>query len=156
MADDRIDSGHILTGVAQSIVEEILPPEELNEDEMRYWNAIISARHAWTDIDLFHAVSLAQTFSELKKERAKLKEEGTILTTKKGTPVMNPRHTAVDQLIRTSTTLSTKLQVHAQATMGISRDQQKKNSTKQEIAKSLSIVDDEDDELIARPKKGKA
>jgi Pyruvate/2-oxoacid:ferredoxin oxidoreductase gamma subunit len=151
MAEDRIDSTYVLNGIVQSSIESIEPPEKLSKKEKEYWDKIIAARYSWTDVDLLHALHLAQAFAERYEERKLLKKEGSVLKNERGTPVMNPRRTNIEYLNREIAVMSRLIQVHAQATMGNSRDQQKKNEKSLDIKKNLYSIDSDD--LIAMPTK---
>lgn len=147
---DRSDSAHMQSKLAQAALTEILPPDicPLEDSEMPFWRTIISARHEWTEIDKIHAANLARTFQKIEENTSQLKYEGDVLENARGTPVMNPRFTVLEQLTRRAAALSQKLHVHASATIGKPDQQPKKN---REFAKVASAFEDMDDQLIARP-----
>lgn len=150
MAKNRADSAHVQTEIVKNVMKDFKPPEcvALSEKHMPFWEAIVAVRHTWTDIDLFHAANLARTLCSIEEETSLLEMEGTKIENHRGTPVMNPRFAALQQLTSRATTLSQKLQVHAQATMGNPRDQKKKNKVKMD---AIEAFHEEDDDLIARP-----
>lgn len=148
---NRSDSISEIVKANMNAVVEIEPPEtsNLTADDMVYWRAIVDARHEWSMIDKFHAANLARTLRMIDFESEMLEDEGSVIMGGKNgtTPVMNPRHTVLDQLSRRATNLSQKLQVHAQATMGDPRDSKGKNRLKREAIEAQHDI--EDDGLIA-------
>lgn len=150
MSKDRSDSAHIMSELANAALTEIKPPKScpLLDHEMPFWNTIISARHEWTDIDLIHAANLSRCLASIEENTQKLRYEGDVLENARGTPVMNPRFTVLEQLSRRSVALSQKLHIHANATIGKPDNQPKKNREMISIAKAFEEMDDS---LIARP-----
>lgn len=154
MAENRADSAHVLSGIMQDALKDVNPPEycKVEEKHLPFWNAIIKVRHSWNELDLIHAANLARTLYEIEYERGELEKEGSIIMVGKhgNVPAENPRSRRIETLVRQSTNLSQKLQVHAQATLGNPRDNRKKNGAKKN---ALEVFDDleDDDDLIARP-----
>ena len=148
MSEKRIDSTHELVDKIQSGFKKIKPPQKLTAAQKKFWNDIISARHEWTKIDLRLAINLARAFASIDEQEKKLSEEDDILTNARGTQIANPRYNILETLNRRAVCLTTKLQIHAQATMGISRDQVNKNEAKRQVEKALEELEDD---LIARP-----
>lgn len=153
MKKPRSDSTHVESNLLANALMEIKPlaTTPLSEEEMQFWPIIVSARHEWTDIDLLHAAQLARAMHAQEIETQLLKEEGTII---KGgrhgvTNITNPRVLVLAEITRRTIMLSQKLQVHAQATMGISRNQQKKNGKQKDLKAAFDSL--EDARLIARP-----
>ena len=150
MADNRADSVHVLSGIYKKALEgEQLPDGvTLEEKELPYWRLITEARAQWTKVDLFHAANLARCMCSIEENTLLLKAEGDVIKNDRGTMVMNPRFTILEQLSRRSVSLSAKIQVHAAATMGESKDQRKKNTAKRQALETMNSVKDD---LIARP-----
>lgn len=147
----RSDSAHQQVKAIQEAKRFRVPPKhiQLREQDLPFWIAIIDARSEWTDVDLAHAANLARCQADIEENQKMLDFEGNILTNDRGTPVMNPRFTILEQLSRRSVALSTKLQVHAAATIGEIENNKKKNASKR---KSLSAMADmEEDDLLPRP-----
>ena len=67
-----------------------------------YFDGVVRtrARDEWTETDLIVAVQLAQCMSDIADEDAELRVEGKVITNERGTPVMNPRTTVLEQLAR--------------------------------------------------------
>lgn len=149
---ERVDSPHMAVELAAMAARKYEPPEEvgLKDHHMVYWDKIVKARYEWSDIDLVIAANLAIAFYDLVEYKKILDAEGpTVMGGKHGsTPVLNPMFAVVETTTRRITSLSQKLQVHAQATMGDPRDSKRKNKAKSEY---MDAFDDADDDLIARP-----
>lgn len=150
MSDNRVDSANIQSEIIKEALTEVVPPVILEQKEIRFWKAIINARLSWTEIDLIHAANLARCQCAIEEETIKLKLEGSVIQNNRGTPVMNPRHTVLEQLTRRAVVLSSKLHIHALATQGEAKLARKKNNLKQQTLEALSGEDDDED-LIAKP-----
>lgn len=146
----RSDSTHVQNQILTDALKGIQPPDcvKLEESEMPFWNHIINAREQWTTVDLVHAANLARCMASIEANTVLLKAEGDVLENARGTPVMNPRFTILEQLSRRSVALSAKIQVHAAATVGESKLSRGKNTAKRE---ALEAMGNADDDLIARP-----
>lgn len=148
----RSDSSHVQTEIMADALKGIKPPAcvKLEAKHMPFFNFIVEARQQWTNIDLVHAANLARCLYEIEYESEMLAGEGSItLGGKNGmTPVMNPRVTVLDQLSRRAVSLSSKIQVHAAATVGEAKLSKGKNTAKRE---AIQAMEDTDDDLIARP-----
>jgi hypothetical protein len=148
MAENRIDSTHVASEMMQSALRQIPVPNcvELEAKEMPFWETITQARAEWTNVDLIHAANLARCMCSIEENQRLLRVEGDVIKNARDTPIMNPRFTILEQLSRRAAALSTKIHVHAGATMGEPKNSRKKNTAKREAIENLS--DDEDD-LIA-------
>lgn len=146
----RSDSAHVENQILTDALKGIQPPDcvKLDKEHMPFWQHIINAREQWTTVDLIHAANLARCMASIEENQVLLKREGDVLENARGTPVMNPRFTILEQLSRRSVALSAKIQVHAAATIGESKLSKNKNTKKRE---SLEAMEDDDDGLIARP-----
>lgn len=151
MKKKRADSTHVKTEIMAKALKGRKVPEylKLRKGDEPFWNAIIDARADWTDVDLAHAANLARCQADIEANQALLDKEGAILENGKGTPVMNPRFTILEQLSRRSVALSAKIHVHAVATQGVSKLSKGKNTAKREALNAMHDL--EDDDLIARP-----
>lgn len=151
---ERSTTANEIVNIAQKALEAISPPPEANlrECHLPYFKDIVDARHEWTRVDLRHAANLARVWYDIDVLNKDIEREGyTIYGGKSGkTLVQNPSILLRESLLRQSVTLSTKLQIHAQATMGESRDQKDRNKKKKEVLDGFNSLDDDTD-LIARP-----
>lgn len=154
---DRSDSDFVQTQIIQDAANGIAVPDcvTLEEWEMPFWKAITEARAQWTNIDLIHAANFARCLYSIEENTKLLKEEGDVVENARGTQIMNPRFSVLEQLTRRSTSLSSKIQVHAAATIGEAKNNRAKNAAK---AKAVTThgsqqdrIEDSDDDLLAKP-----
>ncbi len=133
--------------VAKSFVN-IKPPKHIRmaKEDMPFFENVVSefARSEWSEHALEIASILARTLCDLEREQFLLREEGSISTTEKGTPVANPRKTIVQMHAGTILSLRKSLGVDARA-KGDGRDLAKQQK------KTKSQETDIQDDLIARP-----
>ena len=83
---------------------EFEPPAHVRfpEEARPFWSGIMAsrARDEWSKNDLVIAAQLARCQAEIERESALLDGEGSVIENARGTPVMNPRHTVLEQLAR--------------------------------------------------------
>jgi hypothetical protein len=74
----------------------------LRPQDRPFWEAIIAsrARGEWSPTDLVVAAQLARCQADIETESERLDAEGSVLENARGTPVMNPRHSVLEQLAR--------------------------------------------------------
>lgn len=153
MPRKRSDSVHIQTEMMKRAVNKILPPDcvGLSENEMPFWDAVVATRLQWSKVDLIHAANLARCMASIEMNQQLLKIEGdVIMGGKHGTqPIPNPRFYILETLSRRSVNISTKIHVHAVATLGEAKNSKGKNSAYQKLQNSLE--DSDEDDLLARP-----
>lgn len=110
--------------------------------DLPYWNAIVTsrARDTWTDVDLVTAGNLARTQADIERLCKDLDDQGYMQGDK-----VNPLAKLVDTLSRRALALARALHVHAEATVGESRDMAKS------LANERKAAAQDDDDLIGRP-----
>lgn len=147
----RSDSTSFQAEIMGKVGQKILPADYLRvpEGAMKFWDDIIATKVEWSKVDLMLAANMARCCHDIEREAFVLECEGSVMTNQKGTPVMNPRHTVLEQLSRRQAALAQKLQVHAQATQGEPENNRKKNAAKR--GADQMYEDLEDDDLIGRP-----
>src|SRR3546814_999740 len=91
----RIDSATAAVKVMQGETREIAPPAHvrMREEDLPFWHSVIAAfaRSEWTDHHLEMAAMLARAMADLEREQYELRAEGSVMTSERGTPVVNPR-----------------------------------------------------------------
>lgn len=97
-------------------------------------------RDTWTTIDLCTAGNLARTQADIERLQKDLDSQGYMQGDK-----VNPLAKLVDTLSRRALALARALHVHAEATVGESRDASKA------LANERKAAAQDDDDLIARP-----
>jgi len=104
----RIDSTSEQVRVMSKAAQQIHPPATvpLDDEDMPFFANVIEefARSEWTAHQLELAALLARTVADLNREQLAMREEGTVVKTDKGTPVVNPRKTVIQ--MHASTILS--------------------------------------------------
>lgn len=145
----RIDSVESAVDVAQAAGRHIAPPSNvpLADADLPFFASVIDefARSEWTAHQLELAAMLARTMADLEKDQRLMRDEGPILATEKGTPVVNPRKTVIQMNASIILSYRRSLQLHARAQGGEARDTGKRRG----IAKEYE--DAGDDDLLARP-----
>ena len=134
----------------------IKPPKPLDDNEMVYWMAITRARARddWTAIDLLHAWNLSKMMWQIELSHAEIAEQGMTVENARGTPVDNPAFSRLEKLTRLSVSLSAKLHVHAEATVGKSEDSAKRATKQRQAEQTLENVSEQKTlaDFIAQPK----
>src|SRR5690606_36486711 len=100
--------------VMSTVGKTIQPPDYVRvpDGAMPFWNDIIATKVEWSKVDLILAANLARCCHGIEQESFMLQCEGTVVENARGTMVMNPRQTALEQLSRRQASLAQKLQVH--------------------------------------------
>lgn len=147
----RIDSATEQVRVMAAAAIEIVPPSNvpLESGDLPFFASVIAefARSEWSAHQLELAAMLARTMADLCREQKALRDEGSVVTTDKGTPVVNPRKAVVQMHASTILSFRRSLALHARAQGGDARDIAKRRAG----AKSVEENNPLDDELLARP-----
>lgn len=145
----HIDSPEEVSRIMQAAHKEILPPAcvPLDDCDMPFFNAVVAefARAEWTEHSLQLAANLARMMADLTSEQIALRDEGVVAHSEKGTPVINPRKTAVQMYGSTILSLRRSLALHARAQSGTNNEAGKRHN-KAKFAEDNST----DDDLIGR------
>jgi hypothetical protein len=144
----RTRSDSYATEAAMASAKPPTPPDhiEMPQEAMAHWWPIVRARayKDWTGPDLEHAANLAICLYDLECERKQLRTEGYVITNEKGTPIQNPRNQVIEVLSRRSVALSKLVHVHAEATSGKSRDEQKRSQKQREMTAMVESIEAHD------------
>jgi len=147
----RIDSAAEQVKVMSAATRNIVAPPSvpLEEKDMVFFQNVIDefSRSEWTAHQLELAAMLARTMADLVDEQIAFRTEGSICFTDKGTPVINPRKTAIQMHASTIMSMRRSLSLHARAQGGDQRDIAKRRS----MAKQIEGDNPLDDDLLARP-----
>jgi len=147
----RVDSAHGAIQVMQAAAKAVLMPPghvPLSEIEVMFFNSLIArrAKSEWNDHDLELAALTARDMASVELETRLVRDEGSVLSTSKGSPYQNPRvavlHGAQARVLAARRSLS----IHGRAD-GERRDVAKRR------ALALSVEGDNplEDDLLARP-----
>lgn len=131
--------------------EELQPPPHvvLTDSAKPYWTGVIRARarDEWIEVDLVVAAQLAQCQADIAEEDASLREEGKVIKNDRGTPVMNPRTTVMEQLARREMALMRTLRMGGKI---IGDDPRSKAGERMIERQSRKLKNEiEEDELLA-------
>lgn len=131
---------------------DLQPPKHvrLREHDWPFWSDILRARARddWQPYDLVVVAQLARCQSDIERESEHLESEGSIVENARGTQVMNPRVTVLEQLARREMALMRSLRMTGQ-TVGDPRDLSKARDTENKArnAKGQIAGENETEEL---------
>lgn len=129
------------------------PPEvpehvRLRDRDEPFWDGIIRsrARDEWTDSDLVVAAQLARCQADIEDESGVLEGEGSVVVNARGTQIVNPRVTVLEQLARREMALMRTLRMGGRVA-GDSRDE----ATRRRLQRQAEDLRNElaEDELLA-------
>lgn len=147
----RIDSSSEAVRVMASAARPVTPPSNvpLESGDMPFFVSVVAefARSEWTAHQLELAAMLARTMADLDREQRALRQEGSVVFTEKGTPVVNPRKAVVQMHASSILSFRRSLALHARAQGGESRDVAKRRVAAREIEAGNPLEDD----LLAKP-----
>jgi hypothetical protein len=145
-------AGTIMRSVAAGDIE---PPAHVNlrECDWPFWYSSVRARakETWNQSDLEQAANLARCKADIERLQAEIDAEGDVLENKRGTPIVNPRHTLLETLSRRSVALSRMLHVHAEATQGRARDTGERTKAEKAASENLAGMDQSRFESLIAP-----
>jgi len=122
---------------------------KLRPKDQPFWSAIMSsrAREEWAKIDFVVAAQLARCQADIEYETEILESEGSVIENFRGTPVMNPRHSVLEQLARKELALMRSLGLTGFTSRGNKEDAQKARKLERQ---SASAREELEDDLLAR------
>lgn len=137
----------IIKAMSDAAKEVLMPPEhvKITPDAMNYWKGIITARarDEWTEVDLVVVAQLAQCQCDMAEQDIALREEGSIVKNDRGTQIMNPRATLMENLARREMALMRTLRLGGHAG-GDARDDVKRRSIQKQSENLRKELEDED------------
>lgn len=121
----------------------------LRDGDRPFWDGILRARarDEWGEADLVVAAQLARCQHDIEDESASLDGEESVVTNARGTLVMNPRITVLEQLARREMALMRTLRMGGRIA-GDPRDEAGRRGA-QRAAERVKKELDEEDELLA-------
>lgn len=122
----------------------------LTDSALPFWAGVVRARarDEWIDVDLVVAGQLAQCQADIAEEDEALRAEGRVIKNDRGTPVMNPRTTVMEQLARREMALMRTLRMGGRIA-GDSRDEAGKRKIERQSRALRGELEEEDDGLLA-------
>ena len=147
----RIDSIAGAVDVMAKAQQKIEAPSNvpLQAQDLPFFASVIAefARSEWTAHQLELAAMLARIMSDLEGEQRLMRAEGTVLSSERGTPVVNPRKTVIQMHAGTILSMRRSLSLHARAQKG----DPKAIGPSRAAAKAIEDDNPLDDDLLARP-----
>jgi hypothetical protein len=121
---------------------------KLREGDAVFWDGVVRARarDEWTETDLVVAGQLARCLHDIEKEQALMDAEGTVVKNDKGTAVVNPRVSVLEQFARREMALMRTLRMGGRIA-GDARDESGRRKIERQSSKIKAEL--EDDGLLA-------
>lgn len=123
------------------------PPSyvSITDSAKPYFDAVVCARarDEWTDCDLVVAAQLAQCMADMAEEDDELRVEGRVVKNDKGTQIMNPRTTVLEQLARREMALMRTLRMGGRIA-GDARDETGKRAIERQSRKLRDELEEDD------------
>jgi hypothetical protein len=123
----------------------------LRDGDEPFWIGILRARarDEWTDADLVVAAQLARCQSDIERESIVLESEDSVVINARGTQIVNPRISVLEQLARREMALMRTLRMGGRIA-GDARDESGKRKLESEARRAREeVLDDEEDTLLA-------
>lgn len=133
--------------------ESVAPPEtvRLRKGDRPFFDQIVAARArgGWDEPELHLVANLARCLADIERISSELAEEGDTMCTKRGTPVVNPKHFLLETLSRRAVALTRLLQIDAASRFGRKEQVFKKEEAARKIREVVESL--EEDDLIPGP-----
>ena len=136
----RSDSAHAaIKAMVAVALPEFEPPAHVRmPDEAKpFWSGIMAsrAREEWSKNDFVVAAQLARCQYDIERETILLEGEGSVVENARGTQVMNPRHSVLEQLARRELALMRALGMNAASGQKDRSSQQAARQTQRQAEK---------------------
>lgn len=120
----------------------------LRDGDQVFWDGVVRARarDEWTETDLVVAGQLARCLHDIENEQTALDVEGTVIKNDKGTAVVNPRVSVLEQFARREMALMRTLRMGGRVA-GAARDEAPARAIERQSRKLREEL--QDDELLA-------
>lgn len=126
---------------------DLQPPKHnpITDSAKPYWQGVVRARarDEWAEVDLVVAAQLAQCQADMADEDAELRIEGRVVKNDKGTQIMNPRTTVMEQLARREMALMRTLRMGGRIA-GDARDEAGARKTERQSRKVREELEEDD------------
>lgn len=144
----------MISAMENASLPQLRPPKQckLRKGDRPFWNSIVRARARaeWSEVDLVVAAQLARCQADIEREQSALDIESTVIENARGTSVMNPRVSVLEQLARREMALLRTLRM-AGAVAGSAKDASRARSVEADARRARESLEEEDpDELLAR------
>lgn len=137
-----------IRAMVNAAAPEIEPPAHvrLRDKDRPFWSGIMAsrARDEWSKNDLIVAAQLARCQADIESESQLVEVEGSVVENARGTQIMNPRHSVLEQMARRELALMRALAMTA--SYGGKKD---KLEDARKIERTASAIRDETEDLLA-------
>lgn len=128
---------------------EIQPPSHvrLRDKDKPFWSSIMAsrAREEWSKNDLIVAAQLARCQADIETESEIVDIEGSVVENARGTQIMNPRHSVLEQMARRELALMRALAMTS-STAGKNKEDLEKA---RKIERTSALIREESEDLLA-------
>jgi hypothetical protein len=120
----------------------------LRDGDRPFWDGVVRARarDEWTDSDLVVAAQLTRCQADIERESLLLDAESSVVTNERGTQIVNPRVSVLEQLARREMALMRTLRMGGRVA-GDARDEAGRRRIQRQAEAVRAEL--EDDELLA-------
>ena len=129
---------------------DLSPPIHVNlrDGDHVFWVCVVRARarDEWTEADLVVAAQLARCLHDIEKEQSLLDDEGTVIANDRGTMVVNPRVSVLEQFARREMALMRTLRMGGKVP---GEDPRSQSGARKVERQSRNVKDEIKDELLA-------
>jgi hypothetical protein len=126
---------------------DLQPPAHcrMREGDAPFWLGIVCARarDEWTEADLVVGAQLARCMHDVELQQEALDGEGSVIANDRGTKVLNPRVTVLEQLARREMALMRTLRMGGRI-VGDARDAAGSRRLERQARKTKAEVEEED------------
>jgi hypothetical protein len=137
-------------GMLNAALGDLRPPAhvKLRDGDQVFWVGVVRARarDEWTETDLVVAGQLARCLHDIEKEQVLLDSEGTVVTNEKGTQIVNPRVSVLEQFARREMALMRTLRMGGKVP---GEDPRSQAGARKVERQSRKVKDELRDELLA-------
>lgn len=138
-----------IRAMVNAAAPEILPPAHvrLRDKDKPFWSSIMSsrAREEWSKNDLIVAAQLARCQADIETESEIVDIEGSVVENARGTQIMNPRHSVLEQMARRELALMRALAMTS-STAGKNKEDLEKA---RKIERTSALIREESEDLLA-------
>ena len=144
----RSDSAASAVKAMLNAAKDTIPvPEHINlrPGDHVFWAGVVRARarDEWTETDLVVAGQLARCLNDIEREQLALDGEGTVVVNDRGTQIVNPRVSVLEQFARREMALMRTLRMGGRVA-GAARDEGPTRKIERESRKLRAEIEDED------------
>ncbi len=146
-ADSASSAVKAMINAAKDVIQ-VPAHVKLRAGDAVFWDGVVRARarDEWTETDLVVAAQLARCLHDIENEQLALDGEGTVIKNDKGTMVLNPRVSVLEQFARREMALMRTLRMGGRAA-GAARDEYPARKIERQSRKLREEL--EDDGLLA-------